>query len=233
MDIIAYYILFYFIYSNLGWFMEVITIFTTQHTLVNRGFLVGPICPIYGTCALLMIGVLHFFIETPIVLFLMAILICSIAEYITSYFMEKIFGARWWDYSNKLFNLNGRICLANSLAFGLLGFCLIYFIQPFMWKVVTKIPIGIIYILVTIFLLIYIVDNIVSFRVILKLKKVTQFVRADNTKEISEKVKEILKNTSFLGKRLISAFPDLRVIIKDLGYKAQERIHKISNRGVK
>ena len=102
-----------------------------------------------------------------------------------------------------------------------------------MLEIVQKIPMTIIYYCIIVFIIIFTIDNIISFQVVLKIKKVTQFIKGDNTKEISEKGKEIIKNTSFLGKRLISAFPNIRFIIKELGFKVEKRINKISNRGVK
>ena len=108
-------------YSFMGWVMEMIATVVEDHEIVNRGFLIGPYCPIYGCCSIAIILILHK-INNPIILFIFSILICSIGEYITSFVLEKIFKARWWDYSHMKFNLNGRICLRNCLFFGILGF---------------------------------------------------------------------------------------------------------------
>ena len=233
MNLLVLTILFYFVYSFIGWIIEVIYVGIDSKEFINRGFLIGPVCPIYGACSLFMLVTLRYFKDTPLLLFCMAIIICSVIEYLTSYVMEKLFGARWWDYSDKPFHLHGRIYLINSLLFGILGYFLLYYVHPFLLQLINIIPITIIYGVVIIFSLIFIIDCIISFNVILKIKKVTAFVKKDNTKEISEKVREILKNTSFLGKRLLSAFPDFRVIIKDIGFKVEKQINKISNRGVK
>lgn len=108
--------LLFIIYSITGWIIEVIATYPDTKCFVNRGFFIGPYCPIYGNCAIAMIFLLHN-VTNPILLFVLSILICSVGEYVTSYAMEKIFHARWWDYSKNRFNLNGRICLVNSLAF--------------------------------------------------------------------------------------------------------------------
>ena len=81
----------------------------------------GPICPIYGHGAIIMLILLKDFASNPFILFVMSMLVCTTLEYLTSYFMEKLFSARWWDYSNKKFNINGRVCLRNTLCFGILA----------------------------------------------------------------------------------------------------------------
>ena len=107
-----YHFLFLFslfiIYSFIGWTIEMVACAIANKKIVNRGFLVGPYCPIYGFSSLIMIGVLQKYLNDAFVLFIMAIFICTFTEYITSYIMEKIFHARWWDYTNIPFNLNGR-----------------------------------------------------------------------------------------------------------------------------
>lgn len=216
MNIKLYFIL-YIIYSFIGWVIEVIATSKDNKGFVNRGFLIGPYCPIYGTCALLMILILPNQ-ENIFLLFLMSLLICSISEYLTSYVMEKLFKARWWDYSSRRFNLNGRICLKMSLGFGLLGVILVRYVNPFITSYLIKIPNNIVDIIFYILIIIFAIDNIISFKVVLKIKETTKFIKMDNTREITEKVKVILGN-SFLVKRLLKAFPDFRVIIKDLERK--------------
>ena len=216
MNIKLYFIL-YIIYSFIGWVIEVIATSKDNKGFVNRGFLIGPYCPIYGTCALLMILILPNQ-ENIFLLFLMSLLICSISEYLTSYVMEKLFKARWWDYSSRRFNLNGRICLKISLGFGLLGVILVRYVNPFITSYLIKIPNNIVDIIFYILIIIFAIDNIISFKVVLKIKETTKFIKMDNTREITEKVKAILGN-SFLVKRLLKAFPDFRVIIKELERK--------------
>lgn len=121
---------FYFIfYSVLGWVYETVLCSLEAGHGVNRGFLNGPYCPIYGlgaTAFLLLLGR-----EQSIVLiFLFGAIIACTVEYLTSYAMEKAFRARWWDYSNQPFNLNGRICLGAGATFGLFAVLLIKVIHP-------------------------------------------------------------------------------------------------------
>ena len=120
MELIAEYFLYFIIYSFLGWTMEVICKLVELKKFVNRGFLIGPICPIYGYGVLAIVLIIGSFKGDLLAVFLKSILVCSILEYLTSYLMEKIFKARWWDYSNKKFNLNGRICLETKIPKGII-----------------------------------------------------------------------------------------------------------------
>lgn len=201
--------LLFIIYSVTGWIIEVIATYPDTKCFVNRGFLIGPYCPIYGNCAIAMILLLHN-IKDPILLFILSIIICSVGEYVTSYLMEKIFHARWWDYTKNKFNINGRICLVNSLAFGVLGFLLIKFVNPFVVGLITKLSPTIMNILFYTILILFLIDNVISFKVIFKIKNMSvKYVHLDNTKEITEKVKKILSD-NVLAKRVFKAFPNIR-----------------------
>ncbi|MCQ2571158.1 MAG: putative ABC transporter permease [Candidatus Saccharibacteria bacterium] len=107
----------FLIYSFIGWFWEDCLTLVREHRFVNRGFLNGPYCPIYGVGGLLFL-LFGQFVENPVLLFFIGGTTACILEYITSYIMEKLFKARWWDYSDWPLNLNGRICLYGFLAFG-------------------------------------------------------------------------------------------------------------------
>ena len=120
--------------------MEVIGKLITLKRFINRGFLIGPYCPIYGAGAILITFLLKKYTEDPITLFIMAILVCGILEYLTSYFMEKIYHARWWDYSQRKFNINGRVCLNTIIPFGLLGMFIIYISNPFLISKIQLLP---------------------------------------------------------------------------------------------
>lgn len=201
--------LLFIIYSVTGWIIEVIATYPDTKCFVNRGFLIGPYCPIYGNCAIAMILLLHN-VTNPILLFILSIIICSVGEYVTSYLMEKIFHARWWDYTKNKFNINGRICLVNSLAFGVLGFLLIKFVNPFVVGLITKLSPTIMNILFYTILILFLIDNVISFKVIFKIKNMSvKYVHLDNTKEITEKVKKILSD-NVLAKRVFKAFPNIR-----------------------
>ena len=218
-----YYFLFLFIlfiiYSFIGWIIEMIVCGIENKKIINRGFLVGPYCPIYGISSILMIFVLKKYMDDTLVLFVMAIFICTTAEYLTSYFMEKIFHARWWDYSNIPFNINGRVCLTNSMCFGFLGVLLLYFINPYITKYLGLIPKPLFYIFSISILIIFVSDVITSFNIIHRLKLTADSVRKDYTEEITTKVKEIIMNKSFLSRRLIKAFPNINFKLFNISRK--------------
>ena len=209
-----YYFLLFMIYSFIGWIMEVTSFLVTDKKFINRGFLIGPYCPIYGFCSVLMVLTFGKYTSTPLALFVMALVLCSVIEYLTSYIMEKLFNTRWWDYSDLLFNVNGRICLKNSVLFGLLGAALIYFINPTFSNILSIFPQDVLMCISLALLALFIADIIASFNIIARVKDTTNLVLKDSTEEITEKVKEILKSKSIWQKRLIDAFPNFKTNFK-------------------
>jgi uncharacterized membrane protein len=133
-------ILMFFFYSVLGWILEVIYSFAVRKKLVNRGFLYGPLCPIYGVGALLVLFLLRPFQGNVLVLFLMTGLMTTALEYTVSYTLEKLFKTTWWDYSNSKFNVNGRICLRSTVSFGVVGVVVVKFLHPVLRNLIAAIP---------------------------------------------------------------------------------------------
>lgn len=216
MNIYRYFLIFMF-YSILGWLMEVTLTFVRNKKFVNRGFLIGPYCPIYGSGVLLIMFILKRYLDRPLGLFCMAVIICSILEYLTSYFMEKIFKARWWDYSNKKFNINGRICLEYAMFFGVGGTIIMYFINPMIINVMNATSSTVIKILAIVLFIIYMVDNIISYIVMFKFRStVGNLTQGDNTEEITKIIKDKFKSLSWLNKRLTEAFPNLKAYTKKI-----------------
>ena len=209
-----FYIILFFIYSFIGWILEIITIKLETKRFVNRGFLIGPYCPIYGWGAIFMMVILSRYMNDPVVLFIVAMIICSILEYLTSYFMEKIFHARWWDYSDKKFDINGRICLERSVPFGLLGCLLMYVLNPCFIKVLDSIPINIVKLVVILLIIVFIIDNIVSYSIITKISISSRKTIKDDTEEITKKVREYVINHSKFGRRLMKSFPKFKSVRK-------------------
>lgn len=209
-NICLYFFMFY-CYSIMGWFVECIACSIEQRRFVHdRGFLIGPYCPIYGFGAMYMYLFLNRYYNDPITLFVMAVVGTSIIEYVTSYLMEKLFKARWWDYTKERFNIEGRICLRNSILFGILGIAFIYFISPAFMSVVNKIPKIILIIISIILFITFIVDNILTFTIINSLKNKLSNIRKDSTSDIDLQVKEILSKNTFYLKRLFTAFPKVK-----------------------
>ena len=160
------YIALFFIYSFAGWVMETVQISIRQKKFVNRGFLIGPYCPIYGCGVLLITLLLQKYAGDLPLTFILSILICGTLEYMTSYVMEKIFKARWWDYSAKKYNINGRICLETVVPFGILGCLVMYVLNPITFKYLNMLSNSMLNIISAICFTIFITDNIVSYNVI-------------------------------------------------------------------
>lgn len=228
------YFLLFIIYSFLGWAMEVTCKSIEYKRFINRGFLIGPYCPIYGWGAILITKVLYRYSNDYLVMFIMTILTCGILEYLTSYAMEKLFKARWWDYSKKSFNINGRVCLSTIIPFGILGLFITYITNPFFIGILDKINIKAINITAIILGIIYIIDNIISFIVIFGFRATTQNVNkegsSDDTEEITKKVRAILSQKSIFYRRLINAYPKLMTIkakIKQIKNEIKENVEEV------
>ena len=230
-DIRIYFLLF-IIYSVAGWCMEVFCKLLECKKFINRGFLIGPYCPIYGYGALLITFLLKKYIDDPIALFVMAIVVCGTLEYLTSYLMEKLFKARWWDYSHRKFNLNGRVCLGTIVPFGLLGLFIMYVSNPFLLGKLELLSELWLNILFWGTLVIYVTDNIVSIVIVRSLKTadISESKETDNTEEITRRVKEILQKKSMLHRRLVNAYPKLQAVkikIKDQTEKIKKQKEEI------
>lgn len=229
MEEIKLYILIFFIYAIAGWIMETTTISIRNKKFVNRGFLVGPVCPIYGYGVVLISVLLKKYQEDIVATFCMSIIICGLLEYFTSFFMEKIFKARWWDYSQKKFNINGRICLENLVLFGIASCIIVYIVNPFIIGKINLIPQNIQSLIIILLLLIHVVDNIISYKIILNLKQVSKEVK-DNTIEISEKVRKIIHNKSIFHRRLVDAFPNIKDKVEFKKWTLKEKIENLKRK---
>ena len=133
------YIFYFFFYSFIGWFFESCYCSIRPKKWVNRGFLRGPICPIYGTGGLVMMicllplrHITENLYLNELLIFIAGAILCDIVEFMTSYIMEKLFNARWWDYSNKKFNIQGRICLTHTFYWGTCSCLFVFILEPIM-----------------------------------------------------------------------------------------------------
>ena len=160
-DIKIYFLLF-IIYAVIGWCMEVICKLIQYKRFIDRGFLIGPYCPIYGCGVILITLLLQKYADDVVVTFFLSVIICGTLEYLTSYFMEKIYHARWWDYSQRKFNINGRVCLNTIIPFGLLGMFIMYISNPFLIGQLEKLTTTWLNIAFWTILAIFVTDNILS-----------------------------------------------------------------------
>ncbi|MCI9039391.1 MAG: putative ABC transporter permease [Clostridia bacterium] len=160
------YILYFFIFAFMGWLMETIyALFSLGH-FVKRGFLYGPICPIYGYGALMLILFLGKYKHKDLPLFIYAAIIFSTFEYIVSFGLDALFSMHWWDYTGEFMNLNGRISAFYSFAWGIIAILFINHIYPFLKKklnlILSKIPYGLQSFILKIFSFTFILDTVAS-----------------------------------------------------------------------
>lgn len=154
------YILTFFILSFIGWTVETLYCSLAAGKFINRGFLTGPLCPIYGTGALVFSVTLTRLSGHWYLVLIVGMLLADIVEYITSYLMEKLFHARWWDYSEEFLNIKGRICLKHTCYWGIAALVFIYAFQPLYLKLYLKLPLDVRYILLAAILIIFVLDLI-------------------------------------------------------------------------
>lgn len=153
-----YYVLLFFAMAFIGWLWEVGLFFCTEHAFINRGVYRGPYLPIYGVGGLALCFLLRSFRRKPVRVFLLSMFLCSGLEYFTSWFLERLWGIRWWDYSGHFCNLNGRICLLGAVVFGLGGTALVCLLLPLYDRLYPKLPKKVRTILCLLLLAVFIAD---------------------------------------------------------------------------
>lgn len=221
------YYLFMITISIIGWMMEVICKSLEYGRYINRGFLIGPWCPIYGVGSLLIVHFLSDYAHRPGVVFLLGIVLCGTLEYLTSYLLEKIFHARWWDYSRKRFNLNGRICANTLIPFGLLGLLLVYVLKPFLFGLFDKLPEPALNLLFFIALTLFAADVIISCNVLGNIRRHACSTGADDTEMLTRMVREHLGKHSFFARRTLFAYPGLKLYNGELLQKMKQKQQEI------
>lgn len=201
------YFLYFSIYSFLGWICEVIYCSIPAKKFINRGFLKGPVCPVYGFGAVFVIYIMiGLNIKSPILIFILGGVIASIIEFLADLLLEYIFHTRLWNYSNRKFNIKGRVCLFNSTLFATLSLVLMEFIHPLISIFINKFSNITIIITASIFMLVFIIDisltvsEVINLNIELKKMNILKQLK----KEFNKKEFKLKKH-----KRLIEAFPQL------------------------
>ncbi len=187
---LVYILLYFSLYSFLGWCLE--TTFATYRAkhFVNRGFLFGPFCPMYGFTAVSIIMLAENIDGNYIKLYIVCFLGASIIEYITGFVLEALFDTKWWDYSNRPLNLKGRICLLFSFYWGLVGVFLIKILQPILSTFMTSlIDSNASYILFYLLIIYFALDAIMTLNTLLELKRL--FIQLE---DISTEIKSTILN---------------------------------------
>lgn len=163
--------LFFIMYAILGWIIEVVFHMFTQKKFVNRGFLHGPVCPIYGFGAVAILILLEPFEQNNIYLFIGGVIVASLLEFITGYLLEKVFDTKWWDYSDERFNIKGYISLKFSLAWGVVSVILVRVIHPYIETFVASIPSYIIFPLYNLLMIMMVVDSTLTISSLIHLRR--------------------------------------------------------------
>lgn len=209
-------LLLFFVYSFLGWCVEVAFVAVTVGKVVNRGFLNGPVCPIYG-CG--MLGVLMALLpikQNVFLLFLGGMLICSLVELFGGWVLDKIFHMRWWDYSDKPFNVGGYICLSFSIMWGLAVVFAVKFVHTPLMVVIKWIPYFVQIILIAVFGIVMIIDFIMTLKKLIGIK---------NSLGQLEKIAEDLHS---IGDQLKDVIGNSAIDVKDKAEQSKEKIDEMA-----
>ena len=194
----------FIIYAILGWCMEVVNEAFISKKFVNRGFLNGPYCPIYGFGIVAVVELLQPYKENILILFLGSIVLTTILEFITGYILEKVFHRKWWDYDNEPINLGGYICIRTSLIWGLACVFIIAILQPRIIGFISIVPLGMGHIILIAMIVILLIDFIVTVITLFKYKKIILTLEniREQIKSLSSLVgKNISDNTTLLIKK--------------------------------
>lgn len=232
-------ILFFAFYSFAGWCVEVLYYFKNEHRFVNRGFLFGPFCPIYGCGAVSLVVFLDNYKNNIFILFVLAVLLTSVLEYFTGLILEKLFKTKWWDYTDDPFNIHGRVCLLYSLMWGVGEVIIIRIIHPILNNIVMNIPSLLGDILLSMIVIYFIIDFCFTLAILMQLNKMLyefQFVPVNFLFEkpsillISTREKAIdkIRNfESFIGKfKFNFNNKNLRYNLSNLSYKPLNNLFK-------
>lgn len=201
------YIFMFFAYSACGWFGE--SLYRTagaflrkggDRRVINSGFLYGPICPIYGAGAITFtVALVNTGLATPdfigfIRVFFIGMILADIVEYVTSYLMEKLFNARWWDYSNNFLNLHGRICFKHSIIWGFASLLFVYGINPLYEYIRSFIPDASLVIITVAILLLFAFDLVMTVYATIDVRKF--IVKFNDFKNTVNVIGSLIKDSS-------------------------------------
>ncbi|CAM4176821.1 putative ABC transporter permease [Erysipelothrix aquatica] len=205
--------IYWIIYSFIGWILETVYCSILSGKFEERGFLNGPLVPIYGFGAMIILATLLPYAFNPVLVFLLGLILTSSLEYLTSYIMEKAFKMRWWDYSEMFMNINGRVCLLNSTMFGALSLILVEYIHPVIVALIANISMEYLnYIAIALFALV-IIDFIASLRATLNLQ--SRLFELNNIKYEIEKLKSKLEGSYEIRlKELNDSYDTLKATFK-------------------
>ena len=156
--------LYFVIYAFLGWILETVYCSVRERRFVARGFLYGPVCPIYGVGVLMMLCWFAPFTGQPLLFYVIATVCMSAWEYLVAWILETTTHIKYWDYSDRKFNLHGRICLSISLTWGVLAYLVIFWIHPVVAGLVERLSLFTIYVADVVLLVLLVADAAATIR---------------------------------------------------------------------
>lgn len=246
MDLL-YWFFYFVIYSFIGWLYESTLCSITGKKLVNRGFLNGPICPVYGVGAVLVIFTFYGEQMKFLPLFLSSMVLTTTVEYLTSVILERLFHAKWWDYTGRPFNIHGRVYLLGAIVFATLSVLVVTYVHPFISSLVKSISPNVLVMSGSFIFFLFMTDLFFTVRHLLLLNGRIAAVREEFDKFINEgqlkvedlkqilqdkiedtvlytdRVKALFQKGRFQNRRLFNAFPELKPL------KESEIFNKLKN----
>ena len=206
----------FILFSIIGYVVEMITCAIIEKRWTNRGFLCGPMIPIYGIGSLLLVWILKPFKEHIFLVMLLGMLLTTSIEYLTGYILEKIFHNKWWDYSLEKFNVNGYVCLKNAILFAIGTPIIIYIVDPYITSFLLQIKDNYLYIIALVVFIIFLLDVSYSVFVAYNLRNrliVVEHLKNEKLAKIPGMLEAILKkrikHVRKYPKRLLKAFPNI------------------------
>lgn len=215
------YFLYFFIYAFLGWCTEVIYAALKEGRFINRGFLNGPLCPIYGFGVIAVVNILKPIMDNVFLLFIGSVLITSAIEFTTGFVMEKIFHQKWWDYSEVPFNIGGYICPLFSCMWGIACLVIVDDIHPMITNLAVHIPETVSIVILSILSIVLAVDLAATVNTVLKLNK-----KLESIENLSHLIR---KSTDELGENLATgaiALSEKKDELEELAEQKKEEIVK-------
>ena len=224
---LSQWILFFFLYSFLGWVWESCYVSVRKHRWVNRGFMHGPMLPLYGSGAMVVLIVTIPVRDNIPLVFLMGMIGATILEYFTGITMERLFHVRYWDYRNLKFNVRGYICPIASLCWGVFSILMVKVVHVPFEHIVLLIPVTIADILAFVLTIAAAVDFTQSFNEAMDMKRI--LVQLEASKEQIQKMQECLKDASEeMQDRLKDASEEMQDKLKGASEGVQERLKRAS-----
>lgn len=224
---------YFFLYAFLGWCCEVIFAAARHGRFVNRGFLNGPICPIYGCGLVLVVAMLEPLGGNNWLLFLISAVLTTGIEFIAGFLMERLFHHRWWDYSRMPLNIGGYVCLPFSLIWGAACVLIVRVLHPLTVRLVAWIPHGLGVVLLALFAATFLADLIVTVLSIARLNR--RLAELDEARKRLRRVSDALgeglsDGTIAVKKRLDRSAADVQQRVSDGAAEAHRRLGVLERR---